>query len=180
MRQFSENGIEYHCKMIRPFKARACDLKPITGVDDQTDVNQAIEEIRQIFNPKEFTVTWRSPPDSILVKIYMQGADLVIEGSETDFGNLYCACYPVGHGAYVSNTRQYLGITKQAIPVFTRILENATDAGTFLGAINWFHNDDGTAIFSWLGPVKKCISITESISRRGNVAISDRMFTLVE
>lgn len=66
-------------------------------------------------------------------------------------------------GCVIGNTKEQLGVSKEALSLMERI-ENNHDA---VGDIDWWKVDDGTYAFSWWGPIHRIINPDTAEAARG-------------
>jgi len=75
-------------------------------------------------------------------------------------------------GTVVMNTKQTLGITKDAIPIIEQIFKEALCDGGSLGDIDWFESTgNGNWNFSWIGPIKREFTIGEEVYKARDASL---------
>lgn len=92
--------------------------------------------------------------NKILVKVYMDDDLLTLETTTEKIveGKLY----PAGDGrigVVLRDSKKYLGVTKDAVPVLEDLFRRAGCDGDGFGDIDWYESGN-VFCFGWLGPNK--------------------------
>ena len=88
----------------------------------------------------------------MIAKIYLEGDKIVFEAlAEDDIPDKICLSKNGRLGVVVCDTKNNLGITKEAVKVLKNIIKRADKCNDDLNVLDWWKCTDNTYALSWMG-----------------------------